>query len=200
MGIIAKPNTFSSGTTIASSEVNANFDTIYNAFNGNIEAANLATGAITAAKLATDAVETAKIKDSNVTTAKIANSAVTVAKRSGGFKVGGFTLTGTGSKVITGVGFTPKLLRFTFRPTTSSSVGVSASGGTDGTTYFATAMAAAASAAMGSFTNRVLYVTNTSGTAITVATLTSLDSDGFTLDVTTYTGTYGGDWSYEAFA
>ena len=30
MGIIAKPNTFSPSTTISSSQVNANFDTIYN--------------------------------------------------------------------------------------------------------------------------------------------------------------------------
>lgn len=80
MGIVAVPNTFSSNTTISSSEVNSNFTTLYNEFNGSIEAANVAAGAITAAKLATDSVETAKIKDANVTTAKIASDAVTTAK------------------------------------------------------------------------------------------------------------------------
>lgn len=68
MSNISKPNSFSSGTTISSSEVNDNFDTIYNDYNGNISAANLADsavstakiadGAVTAAKLATDIVDT----------------------------------------------------------------------------------------------------------------------------------------------
>lgn len=80
MGTIVKPNTFSASTVISSSEVNDNFDTIYDEFNGNIAAANLATSAVTAAKIATDAVETAKIKDLNVTTAKIADGAVTSEK------------------------------------------------------------------------------------------------------------------------
>ena len=70
MSTVTKPNTFSASTTISSSQVNANFDTIYNEFNGSISAANLATNAVT----------TAKITDSNVTTAKIADSAVTAAK------------------------------------------------------------------------------------------------------------------------
>lgn len=73
MGIIAKPNDFSANTTISSSQVDSNFDTIYNEFNGNIVAANLASNAVT----------TAKISDSNVTTAKIADAAVTSAKISG---------------------------------------------------------------------------------------------------------------------
>lgn len=80
MGTIAVPNTFSPNTTIASSQVNSNFTTIYNEFNGNIAAANLATGAVTTAKIADSNVTTAKIADSNVTTAKIAADAVTAAK------------------------------------------------------------------------------------------------------------------------
>lgn len=70
MGTIAVPNTFSPNTTISSSQVNSNFSTIYNEFNGNIAAANLATGAVT----------TAKIADSNVTTVKLADGAVTATK------------------------------------------------------------------------------------------------------------------------
>lgn len=79
MSIVNKPYTFSPNTTAASSQVNANFDTLYNDYNGGISAANLAT----------DAVTTAKIADSNVTTAKIADGAVTAAKLA---NVDGWTL------------------------------------------------------------------------------------------------------------
>jgi hypothetical protein len=67
MGSIAIPNTFSASTTISSSAVNSNFNTIYNEFNGSIEAPNLAN----------DAVTTSKILDNNVTTDKIAAGAIT---------------------------------------------------------------------------------------------------------------------------
>lgn len=71
MAIVNKPNTFSGNTTISSSEVNSNFDTIYNEFNGSISAANLADDAVTAAKLADNAVVTANITDAAVTPAKL---------------------------------------------------------------------------------------------------------------------------------
>lgn len=60
--------------------MNANLDTIYNEFNGNISAANLASNAVTTAKIADSNVTTAKLADSNVTTAKINDGAVTPAK------------------------------------------------------------------------------------------------------------------------
>jgi len=80
MGTISKPNTFTDATPAEASEVNDNFDAIYNEFNGNISAANLATNAITTAKISDSNVTTAKIADSNVTTAKIADGNVTNAK------------------------------------------------------------------------------------------------------------------------
>lgn len=80
MAVIAIPNTFSANTTISSSQVNSNFSTIYNEFNGNIQAANLATDAVTTAKIADSNVTTAKINDSAVTTAKIADTNITYAK------------------------------------------------------------------------------------------------------------------------
>lgn len=61
MGTIAKPNTFTANTTASASQVNDNFDTIYNEFNGNISAANLATGAVTTTKIADNAVTGDKI-------------------------------------------------------------------------------------------------------------------------------------------
>lgn len=66
MGTIAVPNTFSANTTISSSQVNSNFTTIYNEFNGSIAAANLATDAVTTAKIAADAVTNAKLADASV--------------------------------------------------------------------------------------------------------------------------------------
>jgi len=71
MSTISKPHTFSPNTTISSSQVNADFDTLYNDYNGNIDASNLATSAVSTAKIADSAVTTAKIADSNVTAAKI---------------------------------------------------------------------------------------------------------------------------------
>jgi hypothetical protein len=53
MSTISKPYNFTSGTTIQSAQVNSNFDTIYNDYNGNITNANIATGAgIDLAKIA----------------------------------------------------------------------------------------------------------------------------------------------------
>lgn len=61
MSNINKPNTFSANTTISSAEVNANFDTIYNDYNGNISATNLATDAVTTDKIADGAVTADKL-------------------------------------------------------------------------------------------------------------------------------------------
>lgn len=77
MSTISKPNTFSPNTTISSSAVNANFDTIYNDYNGSISAANLAANAISTAKIADSAVTTAKINDAAVTNAKLSLGAAT---------------------------------------------------------------------------------------------------------------------------
>ncbi len=73
MAIVNKPNTFSGNTTISSSEINSNFDTLYNEFNGSISAANLADDAVTAAKLADNAVVTANITDATITPVKWTN-------------------------------------------------------------------------------------------------------------------------------
>jgi hypothetical protein len=57
MGILAKPYNFTSGTTIQSSQVNSDFDTIYNEFNGNIEDANIdASAGIAITKISGTAV------------------------------------------------------------------------------------------------------------------------------------------------
>jgi len=68
---VSKPYTFSPNTTASSSEVNANFNTIYNDYNGNINSSNLATGAVSTAKIADDAVTSDKIADAAVTSSQI---------------------------------------------------------------------------------------------------------------------------------
>ena len=80
MGIIVKPNNFAASTPAVASQVNANFDVIYNAFNGNIDSNNLATNSVVTSKIADNNVTTAKINDGAVTTAKINNLAVTTDK------------------------------------------------------------------------------------------------------------------------
>lgn len=71
MGLINKPTTFTANTTAKASEVNDDFDTIYNAFNGNISGANLADGAITTAKIADSAVTSAKIAAGTIVAADL---------------------------------------------------------------------------------------------------------------------------------
>ena len=54
-GQVAKANTFTSGQTISSSAVNANFDDIYNEFNGSIEggsSGNIAADTLTEREMA----------------------------------------------------------------------------------------------------------------------------------------------------
>lgn len=77
MTVIAKPYTFSPNTSISSSQMNSNFDTLYNDYNGGISAANLASNAVTTAKIADSNVTTAKLNDDAVTTAKIADDTIT---------------------------------------------------------------------------------------------------------------------------
>jgi hypothetical protein len=64
MGLVTKPHTFTASTTALSSQVNANFDTLYTLVNGNIEAANIASGAVGEAELAASAVTNAKVSAS----------------------------------------------------------------------------------------------------------------------------------------
>src|SRR5262245_18107504 len=79
---------------ILAGEVDADFDTIYNAWNTGTDTANLKDGSVTSAKLAADAVGpreladgavfTDHLQDGAVTTAKIHHSALTDAKLSNG--------------------------------------------------------------------------------------------------------------------
>jgi hypothetical protein len=67
---------------ILASEVDADLDTIYAAWNGGIATANLIDGSVTTPKLASapNGVGTTNLNDLAVTTAKLANGAVTLGK------------------------------------------------------------------------------------------------------------------------
>ncbi len=94
MGLISIPNTFSAGAVIIASQHNANFNTIYSEFNGNIDNDNIASGAaiayskldLTGAVLNADlAGSIADSKLSTITTAgKVNISALTVASQAQG--------------------------------------------------------------------------------------------------------------------
>lgn len=207
MGTIVKPNTFSANTTISSSQMNANFDTIYNEFNGSIAAANLATDAVTTTKIAASAVTAAKLDTDSVTTAKIAASAVTPAKRAGGFAHGfitGATLNSTGNKSVTGVGFTPKMVHFVISSNaTDTAAGSDVRGYTlqgfmfaDGT-EFAHAQSSDGGGGSRYSTNAACIILNTSAsnnTPVLSAKYVSMDADGFTINVTVASSAAGVYW------
>lgn len=105
MSTITKPNTFSNGAVIVASEHNANFDTIYNDYNGSITNANIsASAAISATKLSLATI---------AQTIAMSSSALNFAKGSDIPSVAGTTdigaMTGnyadvTGTNTITGLG------------------------------------------------------------------------------------------------
>jgi hypothetical protein len=130
MSIVTRANKAGSGTpnyvpntTILSDEVNLDFNTLYDDYDGNITDANIAVGAnidgaklanqtitgaklvnetITATQLADDAVTTVKILDANVTTAKLAIGASERQVRAGVFTP--TTVTGAESAPLVTVG------------------------------------------------------------------------------------------------
>src|SRR5215475_10425279 len=71
-------------TAILASEVDADLDVIYAAWNGGADTVNIADGSITSAKLAAGSVGTRELADSGVATTDIANLAVTTPKLADG--------------------------------------------------------------------------------------------------------------------
>jgi hypothetical protein len=65
---------------ILASEMDADLDTIYAAWNGNVGTANLIDGSVTTPKLADSAVTSVKIADGGIATVDLADGAVTTPK------------------------------------------------------------------------------------------------------------------------
>jgi hypothetical protein len=116
MAIIQRPAKQGNATTyqgkvaqgfldILASEVDADFDAIYAAWNGGTDTVNIVDGSITGAKLAAGAVGSRELLDGGiqtvdlgnlqVTTAKLADGAVTLAKLDAAVKAAGGDLSGT---------------------------------------------------------------------------------------------------------
>lgn len=132
------------------------------------------------------------------------NSVVTPDKRTGGFKIGTMTAAtfgSTGNKAVTGVGFTPKLVRFTVLPGASASVALTGSGAMTASNQYAvwaTANASSGNAALNSYTtSAVAHGPSSSSTATMRAAYVSMGADGFTINVTTANASY--DVGYEAY-
>ena len=117
------------------------------------------------------------------------------------FKVGTFTApTAAGNLSVTGLGFKPKLIRFTLLYTSNETVAVGGFGATDGAQQFGVGLTASETpaSAMDADTSHCLIATASSGAIFNSATLASFDPDGFTLtfdavSVTAWT------WGYEAY-
>lgn len=166
---------------------------------GSITSPKYAGGSVNAAAIATGAVGGTQLAGSAVATVSVADGAITPVKRSGGYKISNFlSHSTTGNKAITGLGFRPKLVRFSVIPDST---------GTDTRT---------GQGAMDSFGNQwawhhylnvsgnvirqewssssCIYITGTPTTAVYQASYVSLDSDGFTINVTSGNSSYRVFW------
>jgi len=101
------------------------------------------------------------------------------------FRYINFTLSGsTGAQSVTGVGFRPRALRFNavLASTTQSFSSIGSHDGTSGSVVYT---AVDSTGRRSGQTTGVIHLLDSSGAAIGVASLTSLDVDGFTINVTT---------------
>jgi len=122
--------------------------------------------------------------------------------KTGGFKIGiisGSTVGSTGNKAITGVGFTPKLVRFTIlaNSTFNTTSTITGDGAMDGTTQFVTMNYnnGTTTTKQSSQSNAIGFITTSD--ALLLASYVSMDSDGFTINVGTANGTF--DIAYECY-
>lgn len=102
--------------------------------------------------------------------------------------------TSTGNVAYTGYGFTPTYIRFDLHGPTNGSAAITAQGFTTGTGFQRATSSHVVAGALGagntsSSTSACIQYQNQNGTNINVASLVSLDADGFTLNWTTANAT-----------
>ena len=132
-------------------------------------------------------------------------SNISPSQRTGGFYIGTIsaaTFGTTGNKAITGVGFQPKLVRFTLLPssTFNTSSSLHSRGAMTSSSQFVdmqyTSIGTSASTKQGLTTACIGFITT--ATALMLASYVSMDADGFTINVGTANGTF--DVAYECYA
>lgn len=187
-------------TRLADITVPANSTTIINSNVNNSVRAELG------ASLATNSVTTAAIADANVTTAKLADASVSPEKRSGGFFCGviaGSTVTTTGIKNITGVGFTPKGVKFTIRRNSTQDmyfgVGAMDENGNQHYVYTVHDVSTTTGGGTNGGTTACMYMADASNAVDFVASYSSMDADGFSINVTDASSSID-SIQYEAYA
>ena len=182
---LVSPSQSNPGDEITADAINNPVNEIAAVVNGNIDNDNIS------------AVSGSKIANGSVTLAKLATDATP------GFKIGtiaGATLGTTGNKAITGVGFTPRIVRFTVASAGSTSTATFGVGAmTTGSQFYS------ASSADGSVGSRQTSTTACIGwlsagstTPSLLASYVSMDADGFTINVSTASSTFA--VYYEAVA
>lgn len=115
----------------------------------------------------------------------IGNATITAAKRTGGFYVGTFTPSVTGSLAVSGVGFTPSAILVGRQGSSGTSVAMMFSFCTASSQQVISFTGGGAGANLNTEDADSLVINHegSTGTATCKATLTSMDADGFTLNV-----------------
>lgn len=140
--------------------------------------------------LKTDSVDSTQIKADAITTPKLASGSVTADKRSGGFYIGTINISsGTGNQSFTGVGFKPKLVKFTWSNQSTGTIAKAYGHMTDNGQYATSESYDASNRAYQVSVTRCFITTNTVGTWSRTYEYVSMDSDGFTINKVTNTGT-----------
>lgn len=119
--------------------------------------------------------------------------------RGGGYYIGTLTPSGTGNLAVTGVGFKPRLVRFTVLPAASATANSSGGGAMTASARYAWSAASGSGghSRSQSTTACLLLVSGGSSTAVQAADYVSMDSDGFTINFSAQNGT---QVAYEALA
>lgn len=160
-----------------------------------------------AGRLAVEGVNIPSISSSDIFTNKsISGSNNTLTNippsaRTGGFHIGvisASTLSTTGNKAITGLGFTPKMVRFVSLTSGTGAVSFGTGAMTPSAQYYEWIIADSASGrSRNSGTDAAIAAAGTTGTLGLKAAFVSMDADGFTINVST--ASTPGDWVFEAY-
>lgn len=136
-------------------------------------------------------IDNSKITDKRtIATPKLASGSVTADKRSGGYYIGTINISsGTGNQSFTGVGFKPKLVKFTWSNQSTGTIAKAYGHMTDNGQYTTAESYDASNRAYTVSTTRCFITANTVGAVNREYSYVSMDNDGFTINRNVNTGT-----------